>query len=476
MDSIVPIRNDQVWYLKRGIIKTIKVVVSLAFFGVIYHVLWILRQHVTTILATIFGAIFLTTIILHPVLFPDKFFASKNANRMSDSTSASAHLPIVIHIVFDELMSPEAMSLRGHAGKDVAAMMKDFSEKFKFRLYGRVYSRHYFTADSLGTMFNFDATSLKSTLSGTQKTTKWANAYFDEMTKRGYEISVYQTAHLNFCAHPNVIVCEKSNSFNPVSPHVVYPEHNFFNRTKNLFTTVLFAYKDSILTWIIQYNLTRLIGLSPVRPHRFDVQAFPFWFEKISDEIIHAPRGTMIFAHILVPHAPYMLSSNCELNEQEHVPYDLGERFGFNEQTASMHKELYEHYFVQVECVFKKLTTLLNKMEESDRFKDATIIIHGDHSSRISLSHYLESMSPEDFIDNYPAFFATRGPGIEPGYDYRFVSLQELFAEYISPEPARRGENARDGLVVVQSKGPKEVVEVKMPVFGAAQCKDSLKC
>jgi hypothetical protein len=92
----------------------------------------------------------------------------------------------------------------------------------------------------------------------------------------------------------------------------------------------------------------------------------------------------------------------------------------------------------------------------------------GDHGARISAGMHVESMSERDMIDNYPALYAIRGPGIEPGYDVRKTSIQRLSAEYFSGKPAEA--LGPDELTVSIDRQDAEVaVDRPMPDFGAAR-------
>lgn len=448
---------ESAWSTSKQLRKATFIVLLFACLGVTYLLLWGVRQHAATILVAVMGMFFLATMVLHPAYLPGRF--DKTAHAAVQRT-APGDLPIVVHLVFDELMAPGAMALHQPAGAEVAKAIVSLNEQFGFRLYGRVYSRHYFTVDSLGSMVNYD-------MSGVD--TVWQdpagakpNAYFDEMKRRGYEIRVFQSSHLDFCAHPGVSVCNEMNSFDPLSTYV--PEGS--RKLRNVAGAILSAYPDS-------YTYRKLAGwlrkISGDWPSRYDVQAFPRWFHKISTDILSAPRSTLIFVHVLVPHAPHMLNENCELEENETNPYDLGERGGFGAHSEAARAHSYDRYFKQVVCVHRQLAGLLERLNKSERHKDAIIVVHGDHGSRISMSHHVETMSHQDFLDNYPAYFSIRGPGIEPGYDQRSVSLQRLFAEYFGSQTARAQNPSEAARVVVKSNSSKQAVEVDMPAFGAVQ-------
>ncbi len=110
----------------------------------------------------------------------------------------------------------------------------------------------------------------------------------------------------------------------------------------------------------------------------------------------------------------------------------------FSNTPASREKR-YTSYFDQVRCAHHKLSILLAAMEDAGVLADATIIVHGDHGSRIAL-HKPNIGSPAllsdtDIVDNYSTLFAVRMPGGAPGYDRPLRSIQSLFAELLLERP-----------------------------------------
>jgi predicted AlkP superfamily pyrophosphatase or phosphodiesterase len=93
----------------------------------------------------------------------------------------------------------------------------------------------------------------------------------------------------------------------------------------------------------------------------------------------------------------------------------------------------YISYFAQVRCLHSALRRFLEGLKEIGAFEDATIIVHGDHGSRIAriapLTTTLQPLSDEDMADMYSVLFAVRSPSLAPGYRQDLVSLQALFRE-----------------------------------------------
>ncbi|MGH8604625.1 MAG: sulfatase-like hydrolase/transferase, partial [Gammaproteobacteria bacterium] len=325
-----------------------------------------------------------------------------------------------------------------------------------------VYSRYFFTRDSLSSMVNYGhaVNSDKDTRNVLNIKT---SAYFDTLVRSGYNIHVYQTPFANFCASPSVTFCRTLYHFDPLSPYV--PEERTAPKLRNTIGMVLSFFRESYTSNITASMFQATAG---AWPQTYTAQAFPLWFEQLSQHIMEVEPGTMVFAHLLMPHSPYKLTSSCELSQNELQPYNLANR-SRHQEWSDMRVQYYEGYFEQITCLYKRLDALFVKMRQSHRFDDAIIVIHGDHGSRISKSNYYEEMSREDFLDNYPTYFSIRAPTVEAGYDRRFVSLQEVFTSYFAPDAPLNGASRNTVFVQLNKDSKRDFIEVEMPLFANSQ-------
>jgi hypothetical protein len=101
--------------------------------------------------------------------------------------------------------------------------------------------------------------------------------------------------------------------------------------------------------------------------------------------------------------------------------------------TPDSRKRAYVRYFEQLQCTRRALQAFFEDLQRIGAFDDGTIIVHGDHGSRIALvpanSRFAQLLSDADLVDLYSVLFAVRGPGFDSGYDNSFRSIQSLFAE-----------------------------------------------
>ena len=169
-----------------------------------------------------------------------------------------------------------------------------------------------------------------------------------------------------------------------------------------------------------------------------------------------------------MPHSPYVLDESCRETGQAVVPYFLVEQRHLTGAALDREREdAFGAYERQYGCLVAKLDDLLTRIDQSPVFKDATIVIQGDHGSRISSGQYVEHMTARDMVDNYSALYALRMPGVAAGLDPRETSVQRLTAEYFSGRNAT--ELGPDNLTVtIDSVEDGKVAERPMPDFDHA--------
>ena len=153
------------------------------------------------------------------------------------------------------------------------------------------------------------------------------------MSKAGYNIIVFQTKHLNFCNNKYVTECYTLDSFNPFSKFII-SDKNRFTRFKEYSYTIIkpFFSPTSKITrnsYILNYFFYLFHSYFDNVPMWVDGYAFPKWFDYIKNKISQYPDNTMVFAHLLVPHAPYILDYDCKYSGKPDFPYSLGENYNF---------------------------------------------------------------------------------------------------------------------------------------------------
>jgi hypothetical protein len=195
--------------------------------------------------------------------------------------------------------------------------------------------------------------------------------------------------------------------------------------------------------------------------------------DAIAVDLSTAQRGDFILAHLMMPHHPYVYDANCKLRQ----PSEWLERMDRDAppgvvNTPDSRATRYARYFDQAGCALKKLDTLMTAIPTSLR-RDAIVIIHGDHGSRIALIEPelpdASRMSASDYADGYSTLFAIRSPHLEAGYDRRLAPITCLMRTLVESEfrsVSALGTCAATPTVFMSGHG--RTTSVPLPAFGQA--------
>lgn len=438
--------------------------------------LWRIRTHAATLILVFLLVALLGTIASRPWLNLETADLSDGGGATLGETWASeqrfdGELPIVLHVVFDELMSPGGIDPSLPGGRAAIDAVHAMARAHGLRLYDSIYSRFYYSGVSLPNLIHAEYTGETAPLQTTIANPGADSAYFADMSARGYHSAVFQTEVLNFCSPPSVSLCETFPSHDPG----VVSAANMDERTRSvyLWDTLFRAYEPGYLPALGRWFIRRTFGLD-LRlsgmlgtADRFDVQGFALWFDRFTAFVSHVPRGSHVFAHFLVPHSPYLLNAGCVIEGEYDSGYRLAERVNGEEGLDRARRTYYGQYLDQMRCVVSQIDAFLSGIESLPAFDDAVIVIHGDHGSRISAGSVAEKTGPRDMVDNYAAFFAVRAPGVEPGVDCVFTSLPQIFRHTM------RGEQISDladplPVLIASEAGEGVRLERPMPPFGCA--------
>src|SRR5690606_8009235 len=227
-------------------------------------------------------------------------------------------LPALLHIILDEHIGVEGLPLDNSRSQAMKRELQDFYISREFRLFGRAYSEHLHTVNSVPQILNFgelqdngpnpmDGIELKH------------NAYFDSLRKRGYRISVLQSDFLDYCGNAKIANCETYGHSNlallsqapiPVSQRAKLIAVRFFilsPTAQNFGNLYLFA-GIKLREWDIvlpNFGLQSYGELS-------SLNAF-IAMDSFTKKLENAEAGDAFFAHVLSPHFPYIMTPNCRI-------------------------------------------------------------------------------------------------------------------------------------------------------------------
>jgi hypothetical protein len=400
--------------------------------------LWFLRNHAGLILAVVFMTMLAASIAV--VTFklgssaPDLIASGSGVGTVGQGPDER---PVIVHLILDEHAGIAGIPPNVPGGSELRQSLQDLYQSNGFRLFGNAVSEYVSSKNSISGILNFSSgTQPEQWYHGKKPYVLGASAYFDLLNESGYELSVYQSSYMDFCTEfPEIVSRCHTYRYDGAG---WLKDSQLTDREKFLALFGMYMSRSKIFEAVskLYSRVSRA-----VRPLGLRLPPLAAWngsaaslsslavFDALIDEISQGPGGRVYFAHILLPHGPYVFDSDCRLQP------DISEWMGnvplhskFN--TEESRERRYARYFEQIACVHSKLETLFDRMKATGRFAEATIVIHGDHGSRIYVtepkSRNAESLAPRDYLDSFSTLFAVKTPGLAPGYDETQAPVSQL--------------------------------------------------
>lgn len=378
--------------------------------------------------------------------------ASESAKNASSKHVGNKEIPFVLHVVLDEHLGIASMHQASASTSEFSKNLVTMLRREGFEVYRNAYSQYWGTQNSLPNLLNLSSLSTQREflregntkrvfpLRTTPSYTLDKSAYFEQMTQRGYKIRIYQSQFMDFC---NVVNAE-------IASCVTYGGQDI-----DVISRAALSVRDKLE--IIAQDFIEASNTSGIRRLvstynrvaganlKFNL---PKWEEReqrgryalasleavsqLSNELENAKKGEMIFAHLLIPHFPYIFYPDCTVKpgprswlwfdkRPDEVPHA-------NDSESRMVR--YEAYVGQLQCTKKLIHQILRGLEKSGQLAESTVIIHGDHGSRIYINEprveNLGNITSQDMSDAYSTLFAVKRAGSRYQTNDDFLPLQIL--------------------------------------------------
>ena len=181
------------------------------------------------------------------------------------------------------------------------------------------------------------------------------------------QVGVHLFPYYSYYCHPRAVMCRSAIDMAKagVNRTAVLVDlwflrilpRAFFQQPKS---TDVWTYEVSLSSWFT--------GTSPVdffkTYARYSVSQFR---ELIRTEAARPARGQYVFAHVMLPHDPFVLDGECRVREQHGLPGNL-----FGERDP-------DQYLDHVRCVNRLLAEFLAELRRLNRLDDALVIVQSDH-------------------------------------------------------------------------------------------------
>jgi hypothetical protein len=341
--------------------------------------------------------------------------------------AAPANQPAIVHIILDEHLGIEGLRNEGAEGEKLGRELEAFYLKNGFAIYGGAYSEHLHTVNAIPAILNYGRR-----LSGnaSKKGVKIGQTeHLRALADQGYRLAIFQSDFADYCTGSEVDECTTYNS-SSLRPTLSLPLNT--NERAGLLALKFLALSDLIIGFSHSWNAltVRMRGqgwvlplFDPENDSRSSTVGSMAAFDQLTRRLNTARPGTVYFAHLLLPHYPYVVGEDCSP-----LPWRSW-KLRFRPRLEERRKA----YYAQLRCTTRKLSDALRALARSPAGAASIVIIHGDHGSRITLADPTEAnlgvYGDADIIAGFSTLFAVRAPGVEPAYRVERQPVAALLRE-----------------------------------------------
>ena len=420
----------------------------------------ILRRHIALVVGAVSLA-FLAATILAPGTAAGR--GARGSLGVATQPADGKHLPVLLHLILDEHIGIDGLPKEFAESAEMERWLTDAYLKHGFRVYAGAYSEYSDTRNSIPNLLNLTSEARELAHLAEGKTRPYVltdSAYFRHLSNLGYRLHVYQSDHLDYCRVPAVSYAAcyryKGNSIGSLLPASLptLERAQFILNSFMAASTYLHKLRakyDELSGSLGVEILPQLDNpVSRVGP----LAVLPV-LGQLERDLASASRGHAFFAHLLIPHYPYVLDESCRVRPQveQWLSNLASTREGAPPNSAATRAERYQKYFAQIRCQQTLLERVFAAMKAAEVWRDAVVIVHGDHGSRIVRHLPIATngalLTQSDFGDAFSTLFAVRSPGKEPLVVRGARPLQELLSEALQlpldPLPARVYLRSEDG-------------------------------
>ncbi len=386
----------------------------------------LLRDKINSIIIISTVSIILSSfIIIAEKVYPDYLFKNDFVKTPKESSQKSSPF---FHLIFDEAMGISAFSKESSTAITTKDELIRVLTKHSLTIIKNAYSSSMWTQNSLSHVVN-----LADKYNAVQEYPSFSfesNALFETIHKHGYQINVFQSSYLDFCSSMKAIV---RNCYS-------YPIHSlsYFidNDLDKLALVAPYALKQLDINQLSA--VPKSLGFTSRIPIHLGSLAEKSTTEALIKQYqLDSGGNQYYFVHFLYPHHDFFQTGECKTKPNFDEWGDIGPFSKSSKDnnliriSSQQREKAYQAYYSQYKCFIKKLDALLTDIFK--HYPDASIIIHGDHSSRISTKHIndglksnFELLNKQNLLDLYPTLLAFKDQNNEPGLLDCTISLLEF--------------------------------------------------
>jgi hypothetical protein len=363
-------------------------------------------------------------------------FAGTGEPAISGGQNRNRH---VIHVVFDELIGFAGLPTDCASCTRAGGMLRDVLAHGNFRVYPYAFSNYRGTQDSVPSILNDRLITRTGEFFPPAEPRPFLrqNKYFRRYLDAGYAVRVYQSDYILYAA--------------PEFPQIAartYPAYDIklLHRLSMSWIERLrqigVVYLKSDHSWLALWSRFLPSSWDPQSLLLAPLAAGQVWPAALLADCRRATGNTLFFAHIMKPHYPYVYRADGSLGDPN--GWWSHSRMDFYEGETPEYRRRYEMYGDQVQVLARELKEFFDGLRAAGLYDSATIVIHGDHGSRLRLLKESERKERQKLQSKTPYCSAVNR------YDYPGEpELQDLLNRYstllaIKPPEARSPEVIAD--------------------------------
>jgi hypothetical protein len=354
------------------------------------------------------------------------------------------------------------------AEPELAALRKDTIDFYTdrgFSLYDGAYSRHSNTANSVPYILSFGNAPLATSDTRVQHIRPPKLDYFGLLNDRGYAISSLHVDFIDYCAAGQVEMCETFRRSDLSS--AAHFDLSTVERAKLIGFTLTSLSRVTATAYEQWRNLSEFLWGSAPNRLRYQTKLFPLAsvkaFDRFEAKLGQVRNGHVYLAHFLLPHDPYELDADCRVKPRDQWQHQ------WNSGPIALRQRAYAD---QAHCAMQQIDRLLAALDRTTAGRNAIVVIHGDHGSRIS--NRLPDMAREDtgvldYAMAHSTMFAIRAPGIAPGLVEGRAPIEQMLGDFSRSnftQAPKTGEGQGEIFLTDKLQIPKK--RVKLPLYGTA--------
>lgn len=357
-----------------------------------------------------------------------------------------------LYLVLDEHMGPEGLPADIEECRQARGKIERTARRWGLTLHSNAYSNYATTFDSLTSAMNGRLLARHLELSPPPDARGVhhldTQAFRAAATSQGYALRFIQLRNIDFTgSHPEL-------AFN--YDDSIAEAGDMPGGWTDRFKLLVGRYQASDLVF------ARFKGFFPFRfglRMLFPLSAGRQWPAWLIEEILAAKRPTLFFAHILCPHGPYLYKADGTLRAPREWTHDQD----YQRLERPDYRARYARYGEQVQFLQTQLSYLFSELNARGLFDQMTVVIHGDHGSRILQQRpgiaklevsgplsvdrfdYAGKPDPQELRDRFSVLFAAKRSGQKIGYtQVTPISLVRVIPTYtgVAPLPDERSASA----------------------------------